>query len=670
MTKILNHYNIFNKYLFILSLLLIILKSYSFSAGTTAAEFLKIGVSPRASGMAGAFTAVSNETSGILYNPAGLGFIVSPEFQSIYSLWLGDVYSGFLGYSMPVYSGTCGIGLQYLSSSSIPKIEEGKSNGNFNFYDMAANLAYALRVNETLSIGFNVKDIQNKIDNNIASTFSGDIGIISHTFTEGISCGFAAQNIFGRLEEDKLPLTYRGGLSFKGFSSSNYSEYNFSIEAVKPESSSLYYLAGFEHWGAGTLGLRAGYKYAADQKQRDAFDPISAWSIGISIRTRSLSFDYSYQPFSLLGIGHKFGVSWRSSGWKSKKYTIPAVIEADPAIFSPNGDEAKDTVFFIPQNLAIKDINNWSLEIFNKNYKIVKKIQGKDFLPKILSWDGKNNSNTFVKEGKYFYHLTVDSVGKEKAESKNGEIFVDLTPPTVSLKLSSDTFNINTKKVNNFTAFYLSAADNNIINSWMLSITNSKNKTIKIFKSTETVPSQIIWNGKDDYYNKIPAKGDYYAQFSVWDAAGNKAKAIKKFKILIISDLNKNDLPPSQNINITENSSNITIVIPCKNLFINNESKIKNEFIEELDNAVNLLNIYSDNKVLIEGHYDGFKNKAKDIEISASQAWAVYSYFVMHGINPSRLKIKGAGADKSAESLQNGQSKRIEIIILKIKNNL
>lgn len=48
-------------------------------AGTTAAEFLKIGVGPRATGMGSAYVAVSDDATAMYWNPAGIAGIEKNE---------------------------------------------------------------------------------------------------------------------------------------------------------------------------------------------------------------------------------------------------------------------------------------------------------------------------------------------------------------------------------------------------------------------------------------------------------------------------------------------------------------------------------------------------------------------------------------------------------------
>ena len=58
-------------------LLVLLINSVNWSqstskSGTTAAQFLKIGIGPRAIAMGSAFTATANDLTAIYWNPAGL----------------------------------------------------------------------------------------------------------------------------------------------------------------------------------------------------------------------------------------------------------------------------------------------------------------------------------------------------------------------------------------------------------------------------------------------------------------------------------------------------------------------------------------------------------------------------------------------------------------------
>src|SRR5687768_8481233 len=56
-------------------------------AGTTSAEFLKIGVGARAIGMGETQAALANDAFASYWNPAGLGSIKIPEVSVMYNRW-------------------------------------------------------------------------------------------------------------------------------------------------------------------------------------------------------------------------------------------------------------------------------------------------------------------------------------------------------------------------------------------------------------------------------------------------------------------------------------------------------------------------------------------------------------------------------------------------------
>ena len=59
--------------------------------GTTAAQFLKIGIGARSIGMGGAFTAVADDISALYWNPAGLARMGGGQASFNHVNWIADV---------------------------------------------------------------------------------------------------------------------------------------------------------------------------------------------------------------------------------------------------------------------------------------------------------------------------------------------------------------------------------------------------------------------------------------------------------------------------------------------------------------------------------------------------------------------------------------------------
>jgi outer membrane protein OmpA-like peptidoglycan-associated protein len=637
------------------------------AAGTTAADFLNIGTAARPAGMGEAFVAVADETSGMFYNPAGLAFMLSPEVQAMHSLWLNDLTYSYLGYSQPTLSGTYGIGFQYLTGPSITGISNGVAGDAFTYYDAAANLLYATRLGETLAAGVTLRGIQSHMGTSDVSTATGDFGLMYRTLQEGFSFGLAGQNLFGTLGDDALPLRYRAGMAFKAALPEHASDILFSLEAGQDNDTKLYYAAGLEHWGAGTLGLRAGYKYYADEQQRQSMDVLAPWSAGFSIRVQSLELDYAYKPFATVGETHRLSLTWRLFGWKTVWRMVPGAVKADPAVFSPNGDSAKDSVFFVPQITDIRDVKNWTLEIFDAGRNPVMKFTGKDVLPKILSWEGQVAEGGQVSEGTYLYVFTAEGDGRKRAKTDAGEITADLTPPAASLQVSNLRLNPDGGSLEKNTTFYVSVSDLYGVDQWQISIVSDRGRTAKVFKSTASVPVEIIWDGKDDYYGAVVPNGTYDVRLVAWDLAGNKTKAAQKVTVNVLPKIEIKEVV--KEIQVKQESRGLVVNLSSQVLFDTGKTELKALAYPSLDEVVNLLQTYAENEVLIEGHTDATGSRQRNADISSGRAWAVYSYLVKHGIAPSRLKPKGYGPNKpvaaNTTAAGRSQNRRVEIIILK-----
>ena len=67
--------------------------------GTTAAQFLKIGVDARATAMGNAFTAMNGDLSNIYWNPAGLAYIDGIQVMFGNSPWIAETNFNYLAFA-------------------------------------------------------------------------------------------------------------------------------------------------------------------------------------------------------------------------------------------------------------------------------------------------------------------------------------------------------------------------------------------------------------------------------------------------------------------------------------------------------------------------------------------------------------------------------------------
>lgn len=641
------------------------------AAGTNSADFLNIAVGARPAGMGEAFVAVADETSGMFYNPAGLGYSISPEVQAMYSMWIGDLKYNYLGYSHPTTAGTFGLGIQYLTSPAIDGYFDGASLGSISYTDAAYNILYANKVSQGAAFGCVLKSVSNTIGSDQVSALSGDFGLLFRTPEEGFSFGVSAQNLTGAFGQDALPQTVRGGLALKASLPQHYSDIMFTLEAGRIGTNPLYYAAGVEHWGANTLGLRIGYKYSTDDLHRASLDALAPWRAGISVRIDAFSLDYAYQPFAALSTAHRISLSWRTFGWQKRWKIVPAQLKADPNLFSPNNDGGKDSVFFISTVTEIKEIKRWKLQITDTTKNVVKEFVGEDVLPKILTWEGQTSENEIVSEGKYLCIFIAEGDGRKRAKSEYGEIIADLTPPAAIVEISTKTISPNNDGLADKTTFYVSVTDVYGIDQWSVKILNEHNKVVKKFKSASKEPVEFVWDGKDDYYKATVPNGTYTLKLTVWDKAGNKTVKKSKIKVYIPPIVKEVVKEIVKEVKVKEEKRGLVVNLSSNIMFKIGKSKLRPIAYKTLDEVVKLLNTYPDNDVMIEGHTDSTGSRKRNFELSSARAWATYSYLVKHGVAPSRLKVKGYGPDKPVASNRNrrgrSRNRRVEIIILKDK---
>lgn len=302
-----------------------------YAAGTTGLSLLRIGMGSRAQGMGGAYTAVSSDINGIYYNPAGLMAVTIPKLMFHHSRWIEDIsienISGVarVSHSLRLAGGISFLHLPQLDRYDIdPSSGEAIQMGRFGIHDLVAQAGITYGVFNRLSVGFQAKYIQEKIDNVLAQGVAWDLGVLYHLPVDYLSLGAAVQNLgpgikYVRMRE-KLPTTYRFGIAYQ----LPYNNLIFSVDALKPVEEKWQFLAGLEVGLGNILMLRNGYRIESDNTVRYDF------GVGLRVMDR-YEINYSYFPFGELGAVHKaefvisFGRRGERAFEKRAEETIPSV---------------------------------------------------------------------------------------------------------------------------------------------------------------------------------------------------------------------------------------------------------------------------------------------------------------------------------------------------------
>lgn len=304
--------------------------------GTTAAQFLKIGVGARAVAMGGSFAAEANDLSALYWNPAGLSKIRGGALQLSTTQYLADItYShAAVGFNLGSM-GTLAASLLYLDSGDmeVRTISEPEGTGEqFSKQDLALQISYARALTDRFSIGTTVKYIREKIWHSSATATAFDIGVLFTTPYEALRLGASmsnfgpkmqmsgrdiifsvdpAQNQEGNVEvvnteylldRFPLPLLFRVGLAWDAINTADH-RVLVTTDTATPNDNSQYVNSGMEYSFRDLLALRLGYR---NRFETDGEQGLT-WGVGLNMRidrTTRASFDYAYADFGRLEQTH------------------------------------------------------------------------------------------------------------------------------------------------------------------------------------------------------------------------------------------------------------------------------------------------------------------------------------------------------------------------------
>jgi len=298
--------------------------------GQSGWQFLKINPDPRHAAMGSAFTAMSHGDVGAIFgNPAALVDVKNFEVSFNNVNYIADIayYSAALAKNLDKY-GVVGISVASLDMGDIPRTYNSPIPGenrtevvvtgeNFTGGDFAAGLSYAKKITNRLSVGGNIRWIQEKIDDMSMSNISIDFGTLYYTGFRSLRLAMVARN-FGPdrnltgWSEDiqiepvdiRMPLDFRVGLAMD-FMNGEESPHllTLSVEGTHPNDGSEKLNLGAEYWYNDIIALRGGYRINYDEEN---------FSVGGGIKYSSgkicSKINYAFVNFGRLEQVHMFSL--------------------------------------------------------------------------------------------------------------------------------------------------------------------------------------------------------------------------------------------------------------------------------------------------------------------------------------------------------------------------
>jgi len=282
--------------------------------GTYSAQFLKIGVSTRATGMGGAFTAVSDDASALYWNPAGLVELERTEVTLNSVSWPADIDLYFVGtvFRSPYLPGTFGISARALTMD--PQIVRTiysplGTNRYFDAGSMSYGLSYAKYFTDRFSAGFTAHFLHMGLADRSVQSLSFDFGLLYRIGIRGMTLGMMVQSLGSEFTFDerssKLPTVFRVGLAMD-LLRHGANILTASSEFSHPSDNAERMNVGAEYSFNQFFFVRGGYNINYDSQGM-------AWGVGFKIdssQTSDIRFDYSWQDLRYLGYCNRVSLGF------------------------------------------------------------------------------------------------------------------------------------------------------------------------------------------------------------------------------------------------------------------------------------------------------------------------------------------------------------------------
>jgi hypothetical protein len=295
---------------------------------TSSGTFLKIGVSPRAEAMGGAWVAIASDATAAWYNPAGMGLLANRQSSMGYVAWPADIQyvSAAVGLPGGFFGGTWGLTLGNLSTviDETTEYEPYGTGREFLYSDTVVGLTFAKFLTDKLVLGISGKyvreDLGSSIDLPVVQTWLVDAGTLYHIEWHNTRIGMSIQNFgpefkppgeYWNYSEEKYqeyegfppPSSFRLGMAWEAFKAWPWLlTHSFELNHPADNRETIHTGVELAYMG-GIFALRGGYVFMADEMKLSA-----GFGTAFMMGSAMAGLDYSFTDGGDLGAIHRWGL--------------------------------------------------------------------------------------------------------------------------------------------------------------------------------------------------------------------------------------------------------------------------------------------------------------------------------------------------------------------------
>jgi len=265
--------------------------------------------STRARGLGGAFTALSDDATGIFYNPAGLRFAgnnINLSYTERFSEDFTEMGAAAMSMDLPKKFGVIGFGMmshsvEYKSEDLMSELQISLAHSFTIMEDIHSSFHIGYSAN-VYNLGFgeytNENDESQNVDFGDQTTMGINIGALA-ILRERTRLAFTATNVnnpkFGKSNEEDLPRKLSAAVAYEP-----YSGVCTTIELKKAVGEDTQVRAGAEVEVHKYFTMRVGV----------GNNP-SRYSMGFKVEAYNIVIDYAFNTHAVLDMTHQFGIGYR-----------------------------------------------------------------------------------------------------------------------------------------------------------------------------------------------------------------------------------------------------------------------------------------------------------------------------------------------------------------------
>jgi len=339
--------------------------------------------------------------------------------------------------------------------------------------------------------------------------------------------------------------------------------------------------------------------------------------------------------------------------------------------FAPKGDGTRLTMDFALAVGKPDALKSWKVEMLDSSGTAVKTFTGAASLPSELSWDGTNDAGVLAPEGTYNARLTADFGTQYAGATKLSDPFVlDLSKPTVTVKLSSDTLTQDASgQISKLGIDVQASSPVAKIGDWSVDIKNPDGDSFASFKGAWPA-TNIGWDGKNSGGDLAMSATDYTIDVKVRDVFGNVGEALAT----VGTDIFVEKTAEGYRISVWG-----IVFKPYTADYKDVPADREKRNLETLDLLAKAFNKFPDYKIELAGHavminwaypeLGAAEQRVILIPLSEERAKAIAAALVERGVAADRLDTKGYGAlypiVPDSDLVNRWKNRRVEFLLLK-----